>query len=1332
MKTYTFDEHGRLHGMALRLSLWPRAAWGFAFIFLFAAAGLRAQSFTPVISQIIPAEDNSSYYDHESSLPTVIFIKNNGTVAGTISGFFLTDSTAVANKWRIPNLTAQGAPLILKAGETMGLFASGKNRTTTPLATNFLLPCGATGYLYNPQLSLTSQKDVAGESCPECIDLITPKSISAWIVPTSTNPAATSGDWRLPAFTAGQWNRGTPCLGYDREPLKDGMILYSVFDTNTVDTLNRVIFDQTDPVQHNGSWPALSTGASAVSVPNATLPKVIENIGFAGTQIQQSYVQYSHHAELDPSTASGAGDYTWSVWINPLTKSLTGSEVIFRKGADPATDPNKIAAGYLLTRTSTNNLSMMLQMPGFNVTATTTTGAILPDRWHHVLATFTRGPAIDNLSIYHNGVLRASVEKERMVVATSQPMYLARGIERGPINFTGRMDDFATWNRGLSTDEIGLVYGIGNSGRRIDGVGVATDLITVNNCITTAGSATVTGPVGSTVSLFPGQWISGESLAGNARVVSIVNGSTFIITPPASSTKKEVTLTCWGGRQLFAPCNPIDVGAAMRGVNTSLYERIAFTAPSAALIRSMTLRVKYEDGFIAYINGVEIARRNASTPAPVWNMAADSDRPDYNALLLESIPVPPAGISALTAGTNILAIHALNATSNDPRFLICPELCYDALGPDDCVVSTNGKYFWITFPGNAPEDTTTPLELSVCITGAAGTTGNVSVAGLTPPFSQNFSLPANGRVTVVLPKAASLEKSDLVENKGVRIFATQNVAVTGRTRIDYSTDTFIAHPIDCLGSSYLTLCWQNSWTGLPELNGTQFGIVATANNTNVTIKPKVATNGHPAGMPYNFVLNAGQTYMLRNVTDSPADLSGTEITSDSPIAVFGGHRCANVSGKLFFCDTVLEQNLPLSLWSTEYVAAMLVTRTNSELIRVVAGENDTTISINGVAQALPLNKGDSRDYNVTGGAVVTSNNKKFLAAHMSRSSDSDAVDSSDPFQLNCQPTSSWLSGYRFCTPLAAEFTANYANVLAKNDEIAGVNFNPAPVAFGPVIPIGGTSYSYRQVTLAPATVYTTSSPLQYSSGRNHGIEIYGWDEFDSYGHSGGMSFTDTMPPIIAQCPPDMTLYTVRVAGAAERATMPDLKSKLRITDACCSSDRVVVVQTPSPGTLLALGQYDGTVRATDCNQNTVTCAFTVYVRSDPRQQAFAQFGNQQTEATSWGWTADPDGDGITNEQEYLLGTSMTTRSSMHEALTFEDGGLNASSDVVLRVRDDDPGLDYSLEGSHDLEGWFGGYGYFREVSSAPSSLPGYKIVTLRPTESSGARRFFGRLQVRRN
>lgn len=1205
-------------------------------------AGASAQTFAPIISQIIPAEDNASYFDHEGDLPAVILIKNNGSVSGTISGWYLSDTPTVPNKWQIPSGTV---PVTIGAGESLIVFASAKNRLQSPYATNFTLPCGSNGYLYNPQLSLVSQKAVAGENCPECIELITPNSISAWKVPTSNDPASTA-DWRLPGFSDTQWARGQPCLGYDQDPLMQNMVLYSVFDTGTVDTVNRTITDVTGPVLHTGTWPASAT-ASNIGIPLGTLPKIIQNVGFTGPQNLNSYVSYPHHTELDP----GTGGYTWSVWIRPLNTDLTSNEVILRKGMDSSTSN----AGYLMVRTPTNSVSMSLFASGFGtVTATIGGGLVTRDSWHHILCTITRGTA-NTLTIYHNGVQRGNAAiPAGMNIAPSLPLYLARAVSGGAIMYTGRMDDLATWNRTLSPVEVSRIYEAGNAGKRIN-----------------------------------------DASAPGAQ--------------PA----------------IYGPCIQTNVQTAMKGVNTSLYERIAFTVPSPSLVRSMTFRVKYDDGFIAYINGVEIARRNDYSAAPAWNSAAKTDRPDTDALTVEQIPVPAAALSALVAGSgNVLAIHALNFAANDQRFLICPELCYDEMGPEDCIATTNGRLFWITFPGNAPEEASNPLQLSVCITGAAGTTGNVAVPGLTPPFSQNFTIPAGGSVEVALPKEASLEKSDRVENKGVRITASANVAVTGKTRIDYSTDTFLAHPVRCLGSSYLALCWQNSWNGLPDLNGTQFGIVAIADNTHVTIRPKVTTGTRAAGVAYNFVLNAGQTYMLRNLNNSPADLTGSEIISDSPVAVFGGHRCANVSGSLFFCDTVLEQTLPVSLWNTQYVIAPLAGRTASELVRVVAAENATTILINGVVQAPALNKGDVKDYTVAGGALVSSS-KKFLASHISRSSDADGVTNADPFILNAQPVASWLSGYRFCTPPATQFSAFHVNVVGRSAEIAGVVIGPAAAAAGPVVAIGATGFSYRQLTLTAGTTYTTSGPT-------HGLEIYGWGEYDSYGHSGGMAFGDTQPPTLLQCPPDITIFTSTVPGAGEVASVPDVRTLLGVIDNCCPERTVLVAQSPLPGSLLPAGDYQLIITATDCNKNSVTCVIQLHVRTDPRQQAFSvQFGNPSTEATIWGWDADPDGDQLTNEQEYMLGTSMAVASQLCEAFSLVPGP-NGTFDASLRIRNDDPSIDYSLEGSFDLGGWFGGLGHFDEVSNTPDTLAGYSRIQMRLVEAEGGRRMFIRLKLRRN
>src|ERR1041384_899613 len=55
-----------------------------------------------------------------------------------------------------------------------------------------------------------------------------------------------------------------------------------------------------------------------------------------------------------------------------------------------------------------------------------------------------------------------------------------------------------------------------------------------------------------------------------------------------------------------------DIGVAMKGVGTSAYIRIPFTWDGSAF-NALLLRMKYEDGFIAWINGTKVASKNAPT-----------------------------------------------------------------------------------------------------------------------------------------------------------------------------------------------------------------------------------------------------------------------------------------------------------------------------------------------------------------------------------------------------------------------------------------------------------------------------------------------------------------------------------------------------------------------------------------------------------------------------------------------------------------------------------------------------------------------------------------------
>ena len=116
----------------------------------------------------------------------------------------------------------------------------------------------------------------------------------------------------------------------------------------------------------------------------------------------------------------------------------------------------------------------------------------------------------------------------------------------------------------------------------------------------------------------------------------------------------------------------LDVGASMYNVNGSTYIRIPFLVQDPSQIAGLTLRMKYDDGFVAYINGQEVARANAPAQTS-WNSLATQSHADVEAVVFEDFALNNR-IGALQAGENILAIHGLNSGLTSSDFLILPEL----------------------------------------------------------------------------------------------------------------------------------------------------------------------------------------------------------------------------------------------------------------------------------------------------------------------------------------------------------------------------------------------------------------------------------------------------------------------------------------------------------------------------------------------------------------------------------------------------------------------------------------------------------------------------------
>ena len=132
-----------------------------------------------------------------------------------------------------------------------------------------------------------------------------------------------------------------------------------------------------------------------------------------------------------------------------------------------------------------------------------------------------------------------------------------------------------------------------------------------------------------------------------------------------------------------------EVGADMYGVNTACCIRIPFESEDDPCnYGTMTLNVRYDDGFVAYLNGVEIARA-LFTGVPQWDSHAESG---HEAQGLDSYDVSIYR-GLLRRGENLLAIQGMNASSTSSDFLISVELIAGRPAAlDEQVLPATGRY----------------------------------------------------------------------------------------------------------------------------------------------------------------------------------------------------------------------------------------------------------------------------------------------------------------------------------------------------------------------------------------------------------------------------------------------------------------------------------------------------------------------------------------------------------------------------------------------------------------------------------------------------------------
>lgn len=471
------------------------------------------------------------------------------------------------------------------------------------------------------------------------------------------------------------------------------------------------------------------------------------------------------------------------------------------------------------------------------------------------------------------------------------------------------------------------------------------------------------------------------------------------------------------------------------------------------------------------------------------------------------------------------------------------EVCTTDAQP---VPDTRGRDFYFTFPPNyhdAGDGTRSVDSLFVFIAATEPTQGTVRYRNRNGTSTAiPFTITDVTRMyTLAVPwrnielagynesgKIVTGSQNGRVAPQSFRVTAGHDITVYALSQAVMTSDAMMILPTDVLGTDYMVLSYNSDGSsGLFSINGqstpSQCAIVATQDNTAITIHPSTPVLGGSTA-PLTVRLDAGDSYLLQadiSRSNLQADLTGTSISSDKPVAVFAGHQRSTIPiaiDDMFSRDYLVEQMPPVSTWGSRYVLTPFplpseATKRGSDLYRVLAAEDNTVVMVDDRQRAV-LQAGEYFEAPLTKAATITASRNVLVAQYKKTASDNaNSLLLSDPFMLIVPPVRQYLKSYLCINAQAYEgretvYEQQYLTIICPTAFLHTVRVDDKSVSPSLFQPIGTSCYSYAWLAMS-------DGPHRIDAETEIGIYMYGYGVANSYGYTGGMAFrTDETSRIV--------------------------------------------------------------------------------------------------------------------------------------------------------------------------------------------------------------------------
>ena len=429
--------------------------------------------------------------------------------------------------------------------------------------------------------------------------------------------------------------------------------------------------------------------------------------------------------------------------------------------------------------------------------------------------------------------------------------------------------------------------------------------------------------------------------------------------------------------------------------------------------------------------------------------------------------------------------------------------------------STQGKEFWLSFMHNGfrDHDLGNWVINQVLISAKRDCTGTVSnpLTG----WSQTFSVSANNITTIEIPENQGYHNStqhEIILEKGIKVTASDTISVYCTNIAYVSFDASFVLPVESLGDEYIVQsCDQSTYGSINSYvtnnETTAFVIVATEDNTEIEITPKVNTlGGHLANEPFTITMNAGETYHVRSTRQGyQRDLSGTHILAADckRIAVFNGNTitCVPVDQGNGY-DHVFEQAMPLRSWGKNFVVTSSRNR-RRDFIKITSSANNNIITKNGVTLTT-LRAGESYYFPMLeseGSCYLQSTQPSAVYLYNNSSYDRYL---GDPSMVWIAPVEQRIKDVTFSTfdHYNINIETHNVNIIVNTEDIANVYLNGtqiSPLSFNRVN--GNSNYSYARMEINHGVHRITCE-----NGFN--AHVYGFGDAKGYAYLVGSNAKD--------------------------------------------------------------------------------------------------------------------------------------------------------------------------------------------------------------------------------